>query len=105
MSKKEALTEDARNAIFDAARAGVLEAYAENAGVRVNYFRAVEMLLYNYRKMEALVEDEDKYLDFEYHAGKSTFARKLRDKTGLPLYYLDMPLRRPRGRCYGGETQ
>lgn len=23
-------------------------------------------------------------------AGKSTFARKLRDKTGLPLYYLDM---------------
>ena len=25
-------------------------------------------------------------------AGKSTFARKLRDKTGLPLYYLDMLL-------------
>ena len=23
-------------------------------------------------------------------AGKSTFARRLRDKTGLPLYYLDM---------------
>lgn len=23
-------------------------------------------------------------------AGKSTFARKLRDRTGLPLYYLDM---------------
>lgn len=23
-------------------------------------------------------------------AGKSTFARKLRDGTGLPLYYLDM---------------
>ena len=23
-------------------------------------------------------------------AGKSTFARKLRDKTDLPLYYLDM---------------
>ena len=23
-------------------------------------------------------------------AGKSTFARKLRDKTGLPLFYLDM---------------
>ena len=22
-------------------------------------------------------------------AGKSTFARKLKDKTGLPLYYLD----------------
>ena len=23
-------------------------------------------------------------------SGKSTFARKLRDKTGLPLFYLDM---------------
>ena len=28
-------------------------------------------------------------------AGKSTFARHLRDKTGLPLYYLDMIWHRP----------
>mgnify|MGYP005764757825 CR=1 FL=1 len=28
-------------------------------------------------------------------AGKSTFARKLRDLTGLPLYYLDMLWHRP----------
>jgi len=28
-------------------------------------------------------------------AGKSTFARKLRDRTGLPLYYLDMLFHRP----------
>lgn len=28
-------------------------------------------------------------------AGKSTFARKLRDLTGLPLYYLDMLFHRP----------
>lgn len=28
-------------------------------------------------------------------AGKSTFARKLRDVTGLPLYYLDMLWHRP----------
>lgn len=28
-------------------------------------------------------------------AGKSTFARKLRDKTGLPLYYLDMIFHKP----------
>ena len=27
--------------------------------------------------------------------GKSTFARKLRDKTGLPLYYLDMIWHKP----------
>ena len=30
-------------------------------------------------------------------AGKSTFARKLRDLTGLPLYYLDMIWHRPDG--------
>lgn len=28
-------------------------------------------------------------------AGKSTFARKLRDKTGLPIYYLDMLFHNP----------
>ncbi len=28
-------------------------------------------------------------------AGKSTFARKLRDKTGLPLFYLDMIKHKP----------
>ena len=28
-------------------------------------------------------------------AGKSTFSRKLRDKTGLPLYYLDMIYHNP----------
>lgn len=28
-------------------------------------------------------------------AGKSTFARKLREKTGLPLYYLDLIWHRP----------
>lgn len=28
-------------------------------------------------------------------SGKSTFARKLRDKTGLPLYYLDMLWHKP----------
>ena len=28
-------------------------------------------------------------------AGKSTFARALRDKTGLPLHYLDMVFHKP----------
>ena len=28
-------------------------------------------------------------------AGKSTFSRKLRDKTGIPLYYLDMVFHKP----------
>lgn len=30
-------------------------------------------------------------------AGKSTFARRLRDRTGLPLYYLDMLWHKPDG--------
>ncbi|MGN0696788.1 MAG: adenylate kinase [Oscillospiraceae bacterium] len=30
-------------------------------------------------------------------AGKSTFARRLRDETGLPLYYLDMLWHKPDG--------
>ena len=73
-TKKSALSEEARNAIFDAARAGVLEAYAENAGAQVNYFKATETLLYNYKKLSSLVADAEEYCDFEYHAGKSTFA-------------------------------
>ena len=31
-------------------------------------------------------------------AGKSTFARKLKEKTGLPLFYLDMIWHKPDGR-------
>ena len=37
-------------------------------------------------------------------AGKSTFARKLRDKTGLPLYYLDMLFHNPDGTHVGREV-
>jgi len=36
-------------------------------------------------------------------AGKSTFARKLRDITGLPLYYLDMIKHRPDKTTITGE--
>ncbi len=37
-------------------------------------------------------------------AGKSTFARALRDKTGLPLIYLDMIWHRPDGTHISRET-
>lgn len=37
-------------------------------------------------------------------AGKSTFARKLRDVTGLPLYYLDMLWHKPDGTTISQET-
>ena len=37
-------------------------------------------------------------------AGKSTFARKLRDRTGLPLWYLDMLFHNPDGTHVDRET-
>lgn len=37
-------------------------------------------------------------------AGKSTFARKLRDQTGLPLYYLDMLFHNPDRTTVSRET-
>ena len=37
-------------------------------------------------------------------AGKSTFARKLRDRTGLPLYYLDMLFHKPDRTTVSRET-
>ena len=52
MAKKTAeLSAELREAIFEAARAGALEAYAANTGDFVNYFKATETLLYNYKKL------------------------------------------------------
>ena len=41
--------------------------------VLVNYFKAMETLLYNFRKLAALVEDEEEYCEVEYHSGKKSF--------------------------------
>lgn len=40
----------------------------------MNYFKAMETLLYNYKKLAALVADEEGYCEVEYHAGRKTFA-------------------------------
>lgn len=75
MAKKTAeLSAELREAIFEAARAGALEAYAANTGDFVNYFKATETLLYNYKKLAALVADEEAYCEVEYHAGRKTFS-------------------------------
>lgn len=75
MAKKTTeLSEELRDAIFKAARAGALEAYAANTGDYVNYFKATETLLYNFKKLAALVADEEAYCEVEYHAGKKTFS-------------------------------
>lgn len=67
------LTEELRQAILEAARAGAAEVYSQRAGY-VNYFKAMETLLYNYKKLAALVADEEAYCDVEYHAGRKTFS-------------------------------
>lgn len=43
-------------------------------GAYVNYFKAMETLLYNYKKLAALAADEEAYCEVEYHAGRKTFA-------------------------------
>ena len=75
MAKKEReqITPELRDAIFAAARAGALEAYNGTGGTYINYFRAMEMLLLNFRKLAALVENEEEYCEVEYHSGKKTF--------------------------------
>lgn len=75
MAKKKAIISDElREAINEAARAGAYEAYNTNAGSYVNYFKAMEVLLYNFKKLAALIADEEAYCEVEYHAGKKTFA-------------------------------
>ena len=75
MAKKQAvISGELKAAIEEAARAGAFEAYKTNAGSYVNYFKAMESLLYNYKKLAAIVADEEAYCEVEYHAGKKTFA-------------------------------
>lgn len=81
MAKKAPeLPQELRDEIFAAARAGVLEAYAANAGDHVNYFKAMETLLYNYKKLAAIVADEEAYRKVEYHAGRKTFSASAQPK-------------------------
>lgn len=68
------ITEEVRELINEVARATASAAYIDNAGGNINYFRAMESLLWNYKKLKALVEDEAAYCEVEYHAGKKTFA-------------------------------
>ena len=80
MGKQEekVLSEELKEAIYDAARAGALTAYGQTAGSYVNYFKATETLLHNFKTLAALVEDEDDYCDVEYHKGKKTFSTSAR---------------------------
>lgn len=62
MSSK--ISEDVRELINEVARATACAAY-ENTSGPVNYFRAMESLLFNYKKLAALVADYESYMKVE----------------------------------------
>ncbi|MCI6401055.1 MAG: hypothetical protein SPF51_05465 [Candidatus Fimivicinus sp.] len=62
MSSK--ISEDVRELINEVARATACAAY-ENMSGPVNYFRAMESLLFNYKKLAALVADYEGYMKVE----------------------------------------
>lgn len=68
------LSADAINALTEAARAGAFEGSATATGGYTNYFKATELLLFNFKKLAALVADEEAYCEVEYHAGRKTFS-------------------------------
>ena len=88
MAKKKAgISEEVREAINEAARAGAYEAYKNTAGAYVNYFKAMETLLYNYKKLAALVADEEGYCevkaqDITSRKPKRILSQKCRKKKG-----------------------
>lgn len=54
MTKKQTeLSEELREAVFEAAREGAAEAYTQNTGY-VNYFKAMETLLYTRTALKTL---------------------------------------------------
>ena len=64
-SKTQAVTPEAREFILLTAKTTAEETatklYTESTGGQVNYYRTVETLLYNFRNLRKLVEDEAKY--------------------------------------------
>lgn len=66
MSKGQTgITDEVRELINEVARATASMAYIDGIGGEVNYFRAMESLLYNYKKLAALVADYEGYTTVE----------------------------------------
>lgn len=59
--------------IEETARATVKEALEGRMDGAINYYRAMESLLFNYKKLAALVEDEAAYLEVEWQGKSSSF--------------------------------
>lgn len=41
--------------------------YADGAGGQIDHYRIIEKLLYNYKRLETLVKNEEEYLTVEHH--------------------------------------
>lgn len=62
---KTGITDEVRELISEVAKATASMAYIDGAGGEVNYFRAMESLLFNYKKLAALVADYEAYTRVE----------------------------------------
>lgn len=70
MAKKQqadGIAEEVRELIALTAEETASKIYMENVSGQVNYYRIVEKLLYNYKRLEALVRNEEEYLTVELH--------------------------------------
>ncbi len=62
MGNQIVISEEVRELINEVARATATAAYMDHDGGTINYFRAMEMLLFNYKKLAMLVVDYDLYI-------------------------------------------
>ena len=66
MSKQQTgITEEVRELINEVARVTASWAYIDGVNGEINYFRAMESLLFNYKKLAALVADYEGYTQVE----------------------------------------
>ena len=87
MGKKAVTVESIPELIEASADAGAIKAI-EMAGGAVDHYRAMEKLLYNYKKTLALVSDEEAYLNAEHHT-KSKSVTVFSANGGSSVYKAD----------------
>ena len=90
MGKKQAgiITDEVRELINEVARATASMAYIDGMGGNVNYFRAMESLLFNYKKLQALVADYEGYTRVELQ-GKSKSIGSFSPSSGGNAYWTE----------------
>lgn len=66
-AQNSGIAEEVKELISLTAEETASKIYMENVSGQVNYYRIVEKLLFNYRRLKALVENEEEYLTVEHH--------------------------------------